>query len=536
MKIPSSRLLLFTFSVLFLSLSVSCTTSNPVLDDFLQCLPKYSNSSYPISDQIITQESTKFQSVFLSYIRNLRLLTSTTTKPLAIVTANHETHVQATVICAKQNGLHMRIRSGGHDYEGLSFISYISNVSYIVLDMFNLRSININVEDESAWVESGAILGELYYNIAEKSKVHAFPGGVCPTVGVGGLFSGGGYGPMMRKFGLTVDNIEDARLVNVNGTILDRRSMGEDLFWAIRGGGGASFGVILSWKIKLLPIPPNVTVFTITRTLEQGAIDVLYRWQYVAPKLPKDIFIRATSQLHNSTGQVSKKTVEVVFNGLYLGQKESLLALVNHSFPELGLEQKYCIEMSWINATLFWAGYPAGTPTTVLLDRPKAPEILFKSRSDYVKEPIPKAALETIWQKILAMEMLQMQLNPYGGRMSEISESETPFPHRAGNLFKIQYYTLWANVTDTKKYLDLSSKFRKAMTPFVSKNPREAFQNYRDLDNGANWNNQTDTKTATVYGRKYFKNNFYRLVSVKTKVDPENFFRHEQSIPPLPHK
>jgi FAD/FMN-containing dehydrogenase len=280
MKIPNySTNLLFTVTVLSLSLCISCVTSNnPILDDFLQCLPKYSNSSYPISEAIFTRKSTNFQSVFLAYIRNLRLLTPTTPKPLAIVTANHESHVQATVICAKQHGLHMRIRSGGHDYEGLSFISYISNVSYIVLDMFNLRSVDINVTDESAWVESGAILGELYNKIAETSNVHGFPAGVCPTVGVGGHFSGGGYGPMMRKFGLTVDNIEDARLVNVNGTILNRKSMGEDLFWAIRGGGGASFGVILSWKIKLLPVPANVTVFRITRTMEQGAIDVLHRY------------------------------------------------------------------------------------------------------------------------------------------------------------------------------------------------------------------------------------------------------------------
>ncbi|KAM5587353.1 hypothetical protein ABKV19_006001 [Rosa sericea] len=310
MKIPSSTLV-FTLSVLSLSISISCATSNPILNDFFQCLPKYSNSSYPISEAIFTRENTNFQSVLLSYIRNLRHCTPTTPKPLAIVTAKHESHVQATVMCAKQHGLHMRIRSGGHDYEGLSFISYISNTSYIVLDMFYLREIDVNIADESAWVGSGAIVGELYYSIAEKSKVHAFPGGVCPSVGVGGLFSGGGYGPTMRKFGLTVDNIVDARLVNVNGTILDRKSMGEDLFWAIRGGGGASFGVILSWKIKLLQVPPIVTVFRITKTLEQGATDVLHRWQYVAPNLPKELFIRATSKVQNSTTEAGKKTVEV---------------------------------------------------------------------------------------------------------------------------------------------------------------------------------------------------------------------------------
>ncbi|MFS7924817.1 putative tetrahydroberberine oxidase [Helianthus anomalus] len=59
--------------------------------------------------------------------------------------------------------------------------------------------------------------------------------------------------------------------------------MGEDLFWAIRGGGGSSFGIILSWKIKLVPVPETVTVFAVDRTLEQNLTKIIYKWQYVAP-------------------------------------------------------------------------------------------------------------------------------------------------------------------------------------------------------------------------------------------------------------
>ncbi|XP_009362290.2 berberine bridge enzyme-like 17 [Pyrus x bretschneideri] len=530
------------FILCVFALSISWATSDSSLGDFFHCLPKHSQSSFPISEAIYTRENTTFPSVLLAYIRNLRHSTTTTSQPLAIVAAKHQSHVQATVICAQQHGVHIRIRSGGHDYEGLSFISYIPNVPYIVLDMFNLRSIDINVTDESAWVQAGAIIGELYFKIAEKSKAFGFPGGVCPTVATGGHFSGGGYGPMMRKYGLATDNIEDAKIVNVNGTILDRKSMGEDLFWAIRGGGGASFGVILSWKIKLVTVPANVTVFKVQKTLEEGAINVLYQWQHVVPKLPKEIFIRATSKvintITNSTSQEGKnnKTGQVTFFGQFLGQTDQLLSLINESFPELGLQRTDCLEMSWVESTLFFAEYPLGTPINALLSRPnKPPPFFFKGKSDYVKEPIPKEGLESIWKMMIDIGTTHMQWNPYGGRMSEISESDTPFPHRAGNLFMIQYWTYWLEegIEANNRHLNVSRKLYETTTPFVSKSPREALQNYRDLHIAANLRNQTNLETAKLYGSAYYKGNFERLVRVKSVADPQNFFKHEQSIPPL---
>ncbi|KAL0423632.1 UNVERIFIED_CONTAM: Berberine bridge enzyme-like 18 [Sesamum radiatum] len=148
--------------------------------------------------------------------------------------------------CAKENDMEIRTRSGGHDYEGLS---YVSEVPFLIIDLINLSEVTVDVEQKTAWVEAGATIGSLYYRIAEKSPTLGFPAGVCPTVGVGGHFSGGGYGTLLRKYGLAADNVIDARIIDVNGRILDRESMGEDLFWAIRGGGGASFGVILAWKV-----------------------------------------------------------------------------------------------------------------------------------------------------------------------------------------------------------------------------------------------------------------------------------------------
>ncbi|XP_011085610.1 berberine bridge enzyme-like 8 [Sesamum indicum] len=500
---------------------------------FLDCLSSRKIPPQQLANITYTPKSTNYTSVLQEYIRNSRFNTSTTPKPTLILTPFLESQVQDIVTCAKISGIQLKIRSGGHDYEGLSYTSK-SNNPFIVLDLFNLRSIDINLEDETAWVEAGATLGELYYSIWQKSKVHAFPAGVCTTLGIGGHFSGGGYGNLMRKFGLSVDNVVDAKIVDANGRILDRKAMGEDLFWAIRGGGAASFGVVLAFKINLIRVPPEVTVFRVTKTLEENATDLVHRWQYIADKFDKDLFVRVFLQTY--AGEKNKTSVRASFIALFLGDANKLVALIKSGFPELGLKKEECKEISWIRSVLYFADYPEGTPETALLVRKSAFPSASKMKSDYVKTPIPKDGLREALNRMAASGNIWMQFNPYGGRMGEIPEAEIPFPHRAGNIFKIQYLVIWneaGGAAVEKSNIENLSKFYQFMTPYVSKNPREAFLNYRDINIGSTDNGGDAYEKAKVYGIKYFKGNFDRLVQVKTKVDPTNLFRNEQSIPTL---
>ncbi|KAG8389842.1 hypothetical protein BUALT_Bualt01G0020500 [Buddleja alternifolia] len=447
--------------------------------------------------------------------------------PSFIITPLTESQIQAVVLCSRSNGYQIRTRSGGHDYEGLS---YASKVPFVLIDLRNLSSIKIDVENRVAWIGGGVLLGDLYYELSRKSQNLAFPAGLCPTVGVGGHLSGGGLGVLMRKYGLAADNIVDARIINVNSEILDRKSMGEDLFWAIRGGGGASFGVITSWKIRLVQVPEIVTVFTINRTLEQNATNLVHRWQSIAYKFDCNLFIRILITRLNSS------VIQTAFNSIFLGRIEALLPLMHESFPELGLVKEDCTEMSWIESSLYFSDLPYGSNVNDLVKRNPNPRTYYKAKSDYVKLPIPKHALKGLWRFFYEDEAKAAQLifAPYGGRMSEISDSEIPFPHRNGNLYEIQHLVYWDEVgnKNQERYIDWIRRLYKYITPFVSKNPRASYLNYRDLDLGVNnIEGNTSYAQARVWGIKYFKNNFKRLVRVKTKVDPGNFFRNEQSIP-----
>ncbi|KAL4574444.1 hypothetical protein LXL04_021276 [Taraxacum kok-saghyz] len=521
---------------LLFSFSNAAVDPDSVYQSFIQCLPSQSTESLQTLSSIVygsTANSSSYTTVLRAYIKNERLNRTSTPKPAVIITPTKESQVQAAVLCAKKIGVQIKIRSGGHDYEGISYIS--SDPNFVILDMFNFRSIHVNIAKETAVVGTGALLGELYYRIYEKSKVHAFPAGVSPTVGVGGHLSGGGYGTMLRKFGLAVDHVIDARIVDVNGRVLDRKSMGEDLFWAIRGGGGASFGVILSYTVKLVRVPEVNTIFRIMKTVSENASELVYKWQSVMANIDDDLFIRVLLQPVTVNRQ---RVGRASFIAHYLGDSDSLVALMTKNFPELGLRKEDCVEGSWIDAVLYWANFDNTTAPDVLLDRTS--NINFgKRKSDYVQTPISVSGITSIFNKLVELGRLGFVFNPYGGRMNEIAADAAPFPHRAGNLFKIQYSIGW---TDPALEVEINSLNQSRvmhdfMTPFVSKNPRGAFLNYRDLDIGVITGNGTNSYgEGQVYGKMYFMDNFDRLVKIKTAVDPDNFFRNEQSIPTLPGK
>ncbi|KAI4969049.1 hypothetical protein ZWY2020_046379 [Hordeum vulgare] len=388
-------------------------------DGFLGCL---TDNNVPV----FTQSSHFFMPLLNASIRNPKFFVNTTVRPLYIVMPTTTPHVQAAVRCGRDNKMPIRVRSGGHDYEGLSYRS-VDAGGFAMLDMSELRTIVVDNQTSTAWVESGATLGELYYKIGNDSNMLGFP----------------------------------------------------------------------------------------AVSLGQGAVDVVTKWQQVAPTMPRDLFIR-----------VLIKNKRADFQALFLGTCEALLPVMNKNFPELRFNRSDCREMTWLqSAPYIYLG--KGSSVEDLLKRNTSTFFStygFKATTDYVREgkPIPRDVWAGIFHKLAQPEARDARviLDPYGGFMSDVPDSATPFPHRAGVLYSIQFYNYWPVYRESgEMQINWIKDVYAFMAPYVSSNPREAYFNCRDLDLGTNW------------GAKYFMGNYQKLTKAKGEIDPLEYFRNEQSIP-----
>ncbi|KAK6146200.1 hypothetical protein DH2020_020069 [Rehmannia glutinosa] len=383
-----------------------------------------------------------------------------------------------SVLCCKKGNFEIRVRCGGHSYEGSSYTSNDGS-PFVLIDMMNLNRVSVDLESEVAWVEGGATLGQTYYSISESSKVHGFSAGSCPTVGIGGHISGGGFGLLSRKYGLAADNVVDALLVDADGKLLNRAAMGEDVFWAIRGGGGGIWGVIYAWKIKLIKVPEVVTGFVVSRPgSKRRVLELVDKWQRVSPNLDDEFYLSVF--VGAGLPEAKKIGISATFKGFYLGPKKEAVEILSNVFPELGILEGDCKEMSWIESILYFS-VKNGSSIFSLRDRFLQNKNYFKAKSDYVRALIPRSGIST------AIEILEKEpkgyviLDPYGGAMHKISSEFIPFPHRKVVVQKLVIFV----------------------------------------------------EMARIWGEKYFLKNYDRLVRVKTMIDPLNVFRNQQGIPPL---
>src|SRR6188472_4061240 len=210
-----------------------------------------------------------------------------------IFNAMHQRHPALIVRCAgtadvvdaikfaRQHGLLVAVRGGGHSVAGHS-----SCDGGIVIDLTRMRGVDVDPQSRVARVQGGALWGDL------DRETQAFglivPGGVVSETGVAGLTLGGGEGWVRRKYGLTIDSLLSARVVCADGSVRTASTKSEpDLFWALRGGGG-NFGVVTSFEFRAHPLGPIVAFAGVFYPVADAA-RILPRWRDYCASAPDDV-------------------------------------------------------------------------------------------------------------------------------------------------------------------------------------------------------------------------------------------------------
>jgi FAD/FMN-containing dehydrogenase len=207
--------------------------------------------------------------------------------PRVRVVSGSAAAVSTTILWALNNGLGFAIRSGGHSYEGFS------QSPDLVIDVRGMKGIKLAKDKKSVAIGSGSSLGSVYDALA--SSHLAIPAGSCFPVGVAGHSLGGGFGLLGRPFGLACDSILSMEVVDASGKILIASEQeNPELFWALRGGGNGSFGVVTNFNFRTSSVT-MVAKFAITWTKPvTQAVKIVQAWQQWLENLPSSI----TGTLH----------------------------------------------------------------------------------------------------------------------------------------------------------------------------------------------------------------------------------------------
>ncbi|MBV8991057.1 MAG: FAD-dependent oxidoreductase [Solirubrobacterales bacterium] len=389
----------------------------------------------------------------------------------------------------------VRARSGGHSYAGYSTLS-----GGVVLDMRELNSINVDSHSGTATVGAGAQLIDVYNVLAKAGAT--LPGGSCPSVGVSGVTLGGGFGLAGRYFGLTADNLVGANIVTADGrlrTVTDQTDA--DLLWALKGGGGANFGVVTEFTFNVHPLPPSAAYFNVTWPWS-SANEGIAAWQSWAPHTTEKI----TSILHLNSG--SPPSINA--NGQYLGPSTGLQGLLGPLLAVPGAVLSSHLEMPYLQLQLLLAGCAGKTVaachTVGAAPRGTLPRNTFNAKSDYVATPLPSAGRSAMVAATEASGSGSLLCDSYGGAVNRVAPTATAFAHRQ-QLFCIQYYgdgstAAWIDQAWTK------------MRPYVS---GQAYQNYID-------------PTLQDWPQAYYAENLPRLQATRQRVDPDHYFNFPQAI------
>lgn len=418
--------------------------------------------------------------------------------PALIVRCTTTSDVVLAVNFARDNGLLLAVRGGGHNIAGSAMCD-----DGIVIDLSQMKASSVDPGARRVTIEGGATLADLDAN----TQAHglATPLGINSTTGVAGLTLGGGFGWLSRKHGMTIDNLESAEVVTAAGDVV-RASATEhpDLFWALRGGSG-NFGVVTHFEFRLHPVGPDVLsgliVYPISaaksvlrqyREFLAQAPDALSVWAVLRrapplPFLPEAVHgtgIIALALLYADDPKLGEPLIDPLRKfGTPLGEHVGVQ-------PYTAWQQAFDPLLT-PGARNYWKSHNFST----LQDG------LFDAVFEYI-EKLPSPQCEIFFGAI-------------GGATTRPAPHSAAYAHRDAQ-FVMNVHGRWEDPVDDERCIAWARDFFNASAPFASSG---VYVNFLTADEG--------DRVRSAYGP-----NYDRLAQVKRTYDPDNLFRMNQNIQP----
>jgi len=438
------------------------------------------------------------------FIGNLlyRLIT-----PYAVVLPRNASEVQQIVKYCYDNKVRLTVKNGGHSYAG-----YCLNDEGIVLDMSVMNNVVINPEGTIVNIQGGATWDQAYATLVGNYAANIIIGGQCPFVGVSGFTLGGGLSPFSRSYGLGVDNVIEMRMVTATGELVtlsnkETDPKKKDLFWALRGGGGGNFGVLVDFtsKVYKLDDPKGlITAGELTWTFpqdEQNFKDMMNYWNtHTWPDaLTIDMIIG-----WNDGKMLGQMTV--IYNGGLTKCMDVVGPLLKFGKPDNGLK-----EMPWSGWVKSEEGFGVGSKAyhhhaSVIIGEGGITKEVTDLIVSFIQESHTlkgdPGRCHILWDHI-------------GGATKKVAPGDTAFVWRDG-VYVMTVLGRWTDPAMNQAYLDLVNKYKNALLPHAIQG-KAAYLNYID-------------STVENWQEAYYGDNYKRLQGVKGVWDPTNFFHFDQSI------
>ncbi|MGW2558758.1 FAD-binding oxidoreductase [Streptomyces sp. NPDC001514] len=437
-------------------------------------------------------------------------------RPAGIAYCARPEDVRSCLEFARRHGVPVAVRSGGHSYAGWS------SGPGLIVDVQKMASVSLS--GGTATIGAGAKLIDVYDRLTARGRT--VPAGSCPTVGISGLALGGGIGVVSRAYGLTSDSVTGARVVTADGRIRYVDAQHDpDLFWALRGGGNAQFGVVTELRLRTHAAPQCTTFFLSWPWSRAEA--VVREWQRWAPTAPEEIWanLHLAAPVGGRPGSVRVGGLSLASRGDLENRLDRLAGAIGTPARSVSVRTRPFMDamkvMGGVSGfTIAQAHQKGNLPGRTPQGRMARES--YAARSDFYTRRIPADGVNALLARVEKLAALggggagSIALDALGGAVGRIRPADTAFVHRNA-LFLAQYIVSWpdsASATTVARHQAWLDGTHGAMRPWAS---GQAYQNY------------TDPKLPD-WRRAYYGANADRLARVKAAYDPGRLFRHPQAF------